>query len=88
VDSELYTGGESAYLPLTNLMSAVVTDLSGRAGKLPQTSTLTLQETQPSLAVAYRLYGDAKRSDDIIARNGVRNPSFLPTGTPLKVLTA
>ena len=32
----------------------------------------------PSLWWANRLYGDAKRADEIVERNGVKHASFMP----------
>jgi len=33
----------------------------------------------PALAIAYRLYADATRADDLIARVDPPNPNFMPT---------
>lgn len=34
--------------------------------------------TVPALALAYRRYGDAARAADVVARNAVRHPGFVP----------
>lgn len=89
MDAEMLGAGmDAAYLPLNKLTSTVVADLAQRAGTLPQITSVTLQETTPSLVLANNLYGDATRADDIAARNGVRHPSFMPTGTALEVLAS
>jgi prophage DNA circulation protein len=44
------------------------------------------QATQPALVLAYSLYEDASRDADIIARNNVRHPGFVPGGRTLEVL--
>ena len=41
-------------------------------------------ETVPSLVLAHRLYGDARRGGEIVTRNGVRHPGFVPA-TDLQV---
>jgi len=41
----------------------------------------------PAIVLAYRLYGDAERADEIVARNRVRHPGFVPGGQPLEVLS-
>lgn len=41
-------------------------------------------ETVPALVLAYALYGDAQRSSEIVTRNGVRHPGFVPA-TELQV---
>lgn len=33
----------------------------------------------PALAIAYRLYQDASRTVDLMARNAVPHPAFMPT---------
>lgn len=85
-DELLRVDSENAYLPLTNIASAVSAELNVKAGALPQIVRLTLTETQPSLVTAYEKYADSKRAPDIERRNPVRNPSFMPAGVPLEVL--
>jgi prophage DNA circulation protein len=41
--------------------------------------TVTLPSNMPSLVVAYRLYRDASRSDEIAAETNAIHPAFLPT---------
>ena len=41
-------------------------------------------ETTPALVLAYTLYGDAQRGGEIVTRNRVRHPGFVPT-TELQV---
>lgn len=42
-------------------------------------------EVEPAVLTAYRLYGDALRGDEIVQRNGLVHPGFVPV-EPLKVL--
>jgi prophage DNA circulation protein len=48
--------------------------------------------TQPALVLAQRLYGDPAsveaRAAEIVARNKVRHPGFVPGGVALQVLSA
>lgn len=48
--------------------------------------TLTPPEAVSALVLAYRRYGDAARGDEIVMRNRVAHPGFLPT-VPLKILS-
>ena len=50
------------------LRAAVIADLTARSGDLAQITTVTTAEPMPALALAYRLYGDATRYDDLVAR--------------------
>ncbi|MBR8053230.1 DNA circularization protein [Burkholderia vietnamiensis] len=48
--------------------------------------TLTPAEAVPALVLAYRRYGDAARGDEIVMRNRLAHPGFVPT-VPLKILS-
>lgn len=54
---------------------------------LPNVVSITPQETRPSLVIAYELYGNLSLEQDIIDRNDVRHPGFVPGGKALKVLS-
>lgn len=71
-------GDTNSYEGLRELRTAVVTDLTDRAAQLPAQRTVTTPEPEPSLALAYRLYADASRSDDLIARVDPIHPAFMP----------
>lgn len=45
-----------------------------------QLQQVTLLESAPALVVAWRNFADATRAGEIIERNGVRHPGFLPPG--------
>lgn len=53
---------------------------------LPRLGTLVLRQSAPALVVAYDLYESVSRETDIVARNNVRHPGFLPGGSPLEIL--
>lgn len=55
--------------------------------QLPQTKTINLGETTPSLVLAYELYEDLDRADEIVKKNAIKYPQFLPANKDLKVLT-
>lgn len=67
-----------SYSALRALRAAVSQDLISRAAQLPSQITITTNAPQPSLQIAYRLYRDASRSDDLIARTDPINPAFMP----------
>lgn len=48
--------------------------------------TVAPPEAVPALVLAYRRYGDAARGDEIVMRNRIAHPGFLPT-VPLKILS-
>jgi prophage DNA circulation protein len=65
---------------------ALMTDLKERGQQLPVLSTVQLSDSTPAVVLAWDLYADANRADEIVTRNGIVHAGFLPTNTPLKVL--
>ncbi|MGT2507914.1 DNA circularization protein [Cupriavidus basilensis] len=58
--------------------------LRRQAAALPQSYTLQLLEATPAVVLAYDLYQNL-RADEIVTRNDVRHPGFVPAGVPLEV---
>lgn len=87
LDAEALTAGDSAYLSLQGARVAVWRDLSARARGAARLKSYRPSMASPSLAIAYSLYGDATREGEIVARNRVRHPGFVPA-QPLQVLTS
>jgi prophage DNA circulation protein len=86
IDKESLTATDSVYEALQVARLAVWQDLTVRARDNARLTTLTPPEVLPALAIAYDYYEDAAREADIVARNGVRHPGFVPA-EPMKVLT-
>lgn len=76
---------EAIYRAFVALRSAVVRDITERALDLPHLRTVTLPETLPAVVVAHRLLGDATRADEIVSRNRLPHPGFVPGGQPLEI---
>jgi len=87
IDTESLTAPDSVYSALMDLRAAVVKDLSTRGADLSRIIQYTPACTEPALIIAHRLYGDATRADEIIARNKIKNPLFVPGGVALEVLS-
>ena len=71
-------GDSASYTVLRGLRTAVTADLIARGAGLPRLTTIANPAALPSLVLAYQLYGDATRSDDLIARADPVNPMFMP----------
>lgn len=69
---------------LSDAASAVVTYF--RDVVLPDITTYTPATTLPIEVIAYELYQDAERSDELVARNRIADPGLVPGGVPLEVL--
>jgi len=74
---------DASYLALEALDVAVVTDLKTRGGNLAQIVNRSFGAQQPALVLAYRLYQNASRADEILARNDTAHPAFLPVNLEL-----
>lgn len=87
IDLLSFDAGSGLYESLMDLRAAVVDDLGSRSG-LALITNLTLLQDTPALVVAYQLYEDASRDEDIVARNKISHPGFIPGGKDLEVLNA
>jgi prophage DNA circulation protein len=77
---------DDTYQSLAALRVAVITDINARGADLARTVAYRPVTTLPALVVAYQLYDDAERSEEIIARNRIRHPGFVTGGRDLEVL--
>jgi prophage DNA circulation protein len=87
IDAELEVNDPPAALAraLTVVRAAVVRDVAARSEFLQRRSTFTPQTVLPALVIAHRVYQDATRVEELIARNGISHPAFVPA-QPLEVL--
>lgn len=86
IDAESLTATDDVYAALMDARGAVWADLTGRARDSARLVTMTPPETLPALVLAYDLYENAARDADIVARNAIRHPGFVPPAQ-IKVLT-
>lgn len=63
---------------LVRLRAAVTRDVAERAELLRRASTFTPAAVLPALVIAHRVYQDAGRTDELVLRNGIRHPAFVP----------
>ena len=80
------TPDDEVYVTLSDLRTSVVRAVPNPEQDLARIVQYAPKETLPSLLVAYQIYGDAGRADEIAARNGPRHPGFLIGGVQLEVL--
>lgn len=87
IDEEVETTqNDVSYLALGALQTEVVRGIPQPGQTLPELISITPRVTVPALLVAYQVYGDASRADEIVQRNKPRHPGFLMGGVPLEVL--
>lgn len=70
---------------LSAMRTAVVRDVEKRSEFLLQRGSYTPATVLPALVLAHRIYQDARRADELVDRNGIVHPAFVPA-RPLEVL--
>ncbi len=86
LDLESLGAHDAVYTALQSARRAVWADLTARASQSARLVSTTPGEVVPALVLAYDLYEDAARADEIAARNRIAHPGFLPP-VPLQVLS-
>ena len=87
LDELIDDADDNAFGPLTDLRAALVTYMQSASADLPRVVTFTPATTMPAFVIAQQLYGNMSLESDIIARNNIRDPSRVPGGEPLEVLS-
>jgi len=72
---------DQMYSQIRQLKANVMEYLAGVAQDLPQLTTYTTHKALPALVVAYQIYGDNDRNLEIVDRNNVIDPMFVPPRT-------
>lgn len=68
----------------------MVRDITARGATLARLFSYTPKATEPALVIANRIYGTVDieaRTAEIVSRNKVRHPGFVPGGIALELLT-
>lgn len=87
IDADAETADDDTYLALMALRAELARGVPDATRQLPRIIRYTPMTTAPALVLAQRLYGDASREAEIVARNTPRHPGFMPGGRPLEVLS-
>ncbi|HKS32270.1 MAG TPA: DNA circularization N-terminal domain-containing protein [Enterobacteriaceae bacterium] len=69
---------DGVFLALRRMKSSLNTDISARLAQTEKTVVRTPEEVTPALVLAAAWYDAAGRETDIIQRNGVAHPGFVP----------
>jgi len=87
IDVQSETAADEVFEALLNLRATVVNAVPGQANELARLVEFTPVTTVPSVVFAYGIYGDLVDELDIVARNRVKHPGFIPGGIALQVLS-
>lgn len=86
IETEQLNASDDVFATLSDLRSAVTNDISARADDLARLISYIPQATLPAVVLAYSVYGDAKKDTDLINRNNIAHPGFVPGGRALELL--
>jgi len=86
IDQASALATDDEFQTLQNLRAGVVISVPPEDANLPRLGSVTLPSVLSSLVVAYELHDDVEREEELIARNRVSNPTFMPAGRPLEIV--
>ncbi|MEE4821201.1 DNA circularization N-terminal domain-containing protein [Pseudomonas alliivorans] len=69
------------YLALNTLRHALISHLNAVAASGVRLQDMKISEPLPALVLAYRRFGDASRSHEVVQRNRIPHPGFVSPGT-------
>lgn len=87
IDARAELATDTLYPAWCDLRVALARDLEARALAAPRRLTLIPQQSVPALVLAYRVYGDAGRADEIVRRNRIRHPGLVSGGVAVEVMS-
>lgn len=79
---------DDVFMVLEDLAADLRLSVPAPGTTLPQVRSFRLLRSMPALVLAYRLYDDVTRETDLLERNTISHPAFLPAGSDLEVLSA
>jgi prophage DNA circulation protein len=77
---------DETFQALVDVKTETIKGIPAPEEALPTIGTVTLAKTTPSVVMTYDLYENPIYEDDILLRNKVAHPGFVPGGEPLEVL--
>jgi prophage DNA circulation protein len=77
---------DDVFVAMTDLRSALDAHLSTLTASLPRIQEYIPPQAMPALLIAFQFYGDPTRDLEIVGRNRVKDPNFVPGGDPLELL--
>ncbi len=79
------TTDDTVYAAVNTLRATVARDVATRGANLARIVRYTPPATLPALVIAYGLYEDPERDVDILTRNNIARPGFVPSGQSIEV---
>jgi prophage DNA circulation protein len=86
LDDIALTADADMYIAIVELQSALVAHIEAHGNALPRVTKRTFPDSMPMLVIAHRIDGTIDRLDDLVSRNRIKHPLFVPAGRELEVL--
>ena len=80
LDKEIFAASPTVYRALEAVRTQAVAAVEARIPTLREMRVLETKTTMPALVLAWTVNGSIEAADDIVARNKVRHPCFVPPG--------
>ena len=80
LDKEIFAASPTVYRALEAVRTQAVAAVEARIPTLREMRVLETKTTMPALVLAWQVNGSIEAADDIVARNKVRHPCFVPPG--------
>lgn len=87
IDALGETADDATFAELQDLRAQMAVTVPGTPNTLPELETFTPLVTVPALVLSQRLYGNISLADDLVTRNAIQHPGFVPGGQALQVLS-
>lgn len=89
IETELQAEGDDAvFHALEDLRVNVLRAIPVPSEQAEEVTTYTPTNDTPSIVLAHRLYGDVSRESEIVERNNIPHPGFVPGGRPVEVVVS
>lgn len=85
LDRQRASAPSEIYPYLTRLNTDLVRGMNAKSTSLVPLSQYTPVTTLPALLLAHQLYGDARRAEELVERNTIAHPGFVPGGAALEI---
>lgn len=80
LDKEIFNAPPEVFRALESVRTQAVAAVEARIPTLREMRVLETKTTMPALVLAWQVNGSIEAYDDIVARNKVRHPCFVPPG--------
>jgi prophage DNA circulation protein len=79
-------GDDVQYIALNKARAAMIKDINTRAATLKNKRYIQTADAMPALSFAYDQYEDASKDQEVVSRNRIRNPVFIPPYTNVEII--